>query len=421
MISTGTFSCQLQSSEDLDPLINACGDKKLVLLGESSHGTHEFYTWRSAITKRLIAEKGFTVIAVEGDWPDCYKLNRFVKGFDDQDKKSEEILSCFNRWPTWMWANWEIAALLNWLREHNAGNKHKAGFYGLDVYSLWESMETLVTYLRQNDPDAAKLAEHALSCFSAYGRDERNYALHALRTPCRDELVSLLREVRMKAPAYNHDPEAELNTVQNAYVAVEAEKYYRNMVSLNDQTWNIRDQHMMNSLQRILDFHGPDAKAIIWEHNTHVGDARYTDMSAQGQFNLGQLARQQYPSETFIAGFGTYAGTVVAGREWGAEMEVMDIPPARKDSLEARLHDLFGESRMFLFGQDTHEEHFSRVTPQRAVGVVYDPGFEKYNYVPSLAARRYDALLYFERSEALHPLHTDADKRQMPETFPFSF
>jgi erythromycin esterase len=414
----------LSNSKDLDPLMERIGNARVVLLGEASHGTHEYYTWRTAISKRLIEEKGFNFIAVEGDWPDCYRVNRYVKGFDYQHQKPDEVLSEFNRWPTWMWANWEIAALITWLKTHNSRKlpDRKAGFYGLDVYSLWESLETLMEYLNKTDRHSASIVEKALACFSGYGKNEQRYALNALNASCREQVVQLLREVRLRSPMYNNDPEAALNTTQNAYIAVEAERYYSNMISFDEQTWNIRDRHMMDTLERLMEFHGEASKAIVWEHNTHVGDARYTDMEAEGLFNLGQLARQRYPGEgTFIVGFCSYAGTVIAGDSWGAEMREQDVPPARKGSIEDILHHDSEQDRLFIFGPGSINSVFDRILPHRAIGVVYNPGREHGNYVPSHMNKRYDALIYLEQTRALHPLHIMPDPGQVPETYPFEY
>src|SRR3569833_2241014 len=239
----------LNNANDLDALTERIGDARCVMLGEASHGTHEYYTWRAAITKRLVREKKFNFIAVEGDWPDCYRLNRYIKGYADQGKKPHELLHDFDRWPTWMWANWEIDALLNWLKEWYSGmpaNK-RIGFYGLDVYSLWESMGELVKYLETSDPKAAELAKQAIRCFEPYGEDAQDYARsqYTLEDSCRQEVVSLLTEVRKKAPIYDHDPEAALNVEQNAHIAVNAEEYYANMIGFTNSTWNLRDTHMM--------------------------------------------------------------------------------------------------------------------------------------------------------------------------------
>ena len=273
----------LQSKANLQPLFERIGDARIVMLGEASHGTHEYYTWRSHISKRLIEEKGFNFIAVEGDWPDCYRLNRFIKGYDPSTKGAFKVLNTFDRWPTWMWANWEIVALADWMWQHNAGlpaNK-KVGFYGLDVYSLWESMESIMQYLKKTDPAALKVAEDAFLCFAPYQKDEgQSYARASQFVPelCENEVVDLLKEVQKKLPTYNTD----------------YENVYRAMIKGGPHSWNIRDRHMADTLERLLKFHGEKSKVIVWEHNTHIGDARATDMVDEGMFNIGELARMQH-------------------------------------------------------------------------------------------------------------------------------
>jgi erythromycin esterase len=419
ILSAGTYS--LSDSKDLNPLMERIGDSRIVLLGEASHGTHEYYTWRTAISKRLIVEKGFHFIAVEGDWPDCYRINRYIKGYERQDQNAHEVLKEFKRWPTWMWANWEIAALVSWMKNYNLNKHQKVGFYGLDVYSLWESMEALMDYLKKNDPYAAGIAEKAMACFQANNRDEQHYAVRALSESCRDEVVDLLKTVRHRVTLYNHDPEAMLNTVQNAHVAVDAERYYRNMVAFNDNTWNIRDKHMMDTLDRLLEFHGQDTKAIVWEHNTHVGDARYTDMKKSGMFNIGQLAREQYRKEVTIIGFGSYQGKVIAGTAWNAPMQEMNVPEGRLGSLEQKLHEESAQDRLLIFDQKKEKKQLQGILPHRAIGVVYNPLRENGNYVPSDVSHRYDAFIYLDQTTALHPLALQADSSQVPETYPFEF
>jgi erythromycin esterase len=417
-------SYTLKSSVDLDPLLERIDDAHFVLLGEASHGTHEFYTWRTAITKRLIAEKGFNFIAVEGDWPDCYRINRFIKGYDSQEKTEAEILKNFQRWPSWMWANWEIAALVHWLKDYNTTlpTGKKTGFYGLDVYSLWESLEALIAYLQKIDPPAARMAQTAMSCFERHGRDEQNYARYSMTDSCRDEAIKLLTAIRKKSLSYDQDPEAAINTSQNAFIAVEAEKYYRSMVSFDDHSWNIRDKHMMETLKRLIDFHSPVSKAIIWEHNTHIGDARFTDMEGAGMVNVGQLVREYYgPRDTVLVGFGSYSGTVIAGNEWSAPMEEMIVPPARKGSIEEILHTEKEEDRLLIFNREGKKERFSRILPHRAIGVVYHPQSEHGNYVPSVISARYDAFVFIDQTKALHPIPVSVDQHQVPETYPFEF
>ncbi len=416
----------LKEAKALDPLMYRIGDAHCVLLGEASHGTHEYYTWRTAISKRLIEEKGFNFIAVEGDWPDCYKLNRYVKGYESGDKKPEEVLLNFRRWPTWMWANWEVAALAAWLKAYNAGLNAdlKIGFYGLDVYSLWESMDVITGYLEKTDPIAAEAAKKAMLCFEPYGRDEYKYARDqfTLSDSCQDSLISMLTEIRKNAPDYDHDAEAAFNTEQNAHIAVNAEAYYRNMTSLNDNTWNLRDTHMMETLYRLRKFYGAGAKAIVWEHNTHIGDARYTDMHSAGMINIGQLAREDMGlKDVILVGFGSYSGSVVAADEWGAEMQVMDVPPARTGSIEQILHQESAADKLLVFDR-IKKQRFDTVLPHRAIGVVYHPERERNgNYVPSVLSSRYDAFIYIDETSALHPLYLRPDSHQIPETYPFSY
>lgn len=409
----------LNGSKDLDPLMERIGDAHFVLLGEASHGTHEYYTWRTAISKRLIAEKGFNFIAVEGDWPDCYQVNRYVKGLDDKDKSPEEVLTTFNRWPTWMWGNWEVAALINWLKNHNATVKtgEKAGFYGLDVYSLWESMEALINYLKGTDPVTAGIAEKAMDCFMRTGNNERLYAVRSLSKTCREEAVDLLYQIRKKALSYDHDPEAALNTEQNALVAVNAERYYRSMILFTDQSWNVRDRHMAETLERLMEFHGQNAKAIVWAHNTHIGDALYTDMRDDNLINIGQLARENYgEDDCVLVGFGSYRGAVLAGREWGAPVEEMLVPEGRSGSFENMLHHESAKNRLIVFDRRTD---YDEVLPHRAIGVVYNPGREFGNYVPSVVNKRYDAFIYVDETTALHSLQIRPTGNQVPETYPF--
>ena len=417
----------LNRSQDLDPLMERIGNVHCVLLGEASHGTHEYYTWRTSITKRLIQEKGFNFIAVEGDWPDCYKLNHYIKGYADQDKTAYELLHSFDRWPTWMWVNWEIASLIDWLKDYNKelpANK-RIGFYGLDVYSLWESMEALVNYLQQHDPKAAELARQAIRCFEPYEENVHEYsrATMFMDSSCRDAVVSLLTEIRKKVPVYDHDPEAALNTEQNAHIAVNAEEYYSNMVGFNDNTWNLRDTHMMETLTRIFNFYGDGAKGIVWEHNTHIGDARFTDMKRHEMINVGQLVREQLGEEdSVLVGFGSYQGSVIAGKRWEVPMQVMPVPQAREGTVEALLHDESPENKLLIFEPETLEKRDGPTLGHRAIGVVYHPEQERHsNYVPTVLNARYDAFIYIDETEALHPLHLKPDGHKVPETYPFNF
>ncbi|UYZ58357.1 erythromycin esterase family protein [Hymenobacter latericus] len=419
----------LRSAADLDPLIEAIGDARVVLLGEASHGTHEYYTWRAALSKRLIQEKGFNFIAVEGDWPDCFEVNLAVKQQPD-GQPSAKLLQTFNRWPTWMWGNWEIAHLVDWLRQHNAQRPtgKKAGFYGLDVYSLWESLEQIMQYAGRKGEAAAQAAQRAYKCFEPYSADPQEYAeaVAFVSEDCEDEVLTMLRALQRRTPTTGTDgleKEMDFATEQNALVAVNAERYYKAMLRGGGSSWNVRDHHMMETLQRLLDLHGPDSKAIVWEHNTHVGDARYTDMVADGMVNVGQLARQELGRENvFIVGFGSYQGSVIAGKSWGAPFEKMPVPEARNNSWEALLHTDIGQNALLFSNELRHHDALMDHLNHRAIGVVYRPERERFgNYVPTVVPERYDAFLYIDETRALHPLPTSADEHVPPDLYPWVY
>jgi erythromycin esterase-like protein len=422
----------LAGPDDLDPLLDAIGDARFVLLGEASHGTAEFYTWRTEISKRLIAEKGFSFIAVEGDWPDCYRVNRFVKARPDSGRDAEEVLHAFDRWPTWMWANREVVELAGWLRDHNRTqpSERQVGFYGLDVYSLWDSMREVVSYLERVDPEGARAARRAYSCFDPYYDAEHEYARATALVPtsCEDEAVAMLKALRAKAPEYRSDgPEAYFDAEQNALVARNAELYYRTMIRGGPTSWNVRDHHMVETLDRLAAFHGGRSKAIVWEHNTHIGDARFTNMARAGMVNVGQLVREEHgegPREregVVLVGFGTHRGTVIAAEEWGLPMQRMRVPEARPGSLEDVLHRAGGDMLLLFSGRDDGGlASLTEPIEHRAIGVVYDPRAERWgNYVPTIVPRRYDAFLFIDETRGVDPLHMPVRvDGEVPETYP---
>jgi erythromycin esterase len=420
-----SFGRPLRRNGDLDPLLERVDTARFVLLGEASHGTAEYYGWRAAITQRLIAEHGFSFVAVEGDWPDCFRLNRWVKDRADQDRTARDVLGEFERWPTWMWANEEVAEFVEWLREHNRGTHQNVGFYGLDVYSLWDSMHAVLSYLGTNQPDALAAAHQAYRCFEPYAEDPQRYAwaTRMVPTSCEDEVVDLLIELRRRAARLDGDPEAALDSLQNAEVLAGAERYYRTMVRADHESWNVRDCHMADTLDRLVAHHGPTTKAVVWEHNTHIGDARATDMARAGMVNVGQLVRERHRLEgVLLVGFGGHRGSVIAADEWGGTIRRLPVPAAPQGTHEQLLHDAWGAPGLFVFPARPAGTWLRTRRGHRAIGVVYQPGRDHYgNWVPTVLGHRYDAFCYFEETSALHPLQAEVSQAHAEqETYPWN-
>jgi erythromycin esterase len=395
----------LQSAQDLDVLLHQIGTAQYVLLGEASHGTAEFYSWRAALSQRLIQEKGFNVIAVEGDWPAAYAVNRYIRG-EQNASSAAEALQNFQRWPTWMWANQEIAGLTDWLRQYNQDQPtNPVGFYGLDMYSLWESLEAITEF---SEADAATLAavRKAQSCLAPYNQDEQAYAQATTQgASCAGAIGDVLVAVRSRIGQLPAGHEAAFNAEQNALVAVNAERYYRAMTGSGAGSWNIRDRHMMETINRLQAHQGPGAKIIIWEHNTHVGDARHTDMAASGDVNVGQLVREEHAQAgVYIIGFGTYEGTVIASGYWGGPATKMTVPAAPAGSWEALLHQTPPANKLIDLQSWRADNSLTQRRGHRAIGVVYDPDREAGNYVPTDLPNRYDAFIFIDKTQALHPL-----------------
>ncbi|MGW3173415.1 erythromycin esterase family protein [Streptomyces sp. NPDC001153] len=425
----------LTDPASLDPLLERIGDARYVLLGEASHGTADYYRLRDALTRRLIEEKGFSFVAVEGDWPDCQAVHCSVVAAPDAPDDPGEVLAGFRRWPAWLWGNTDVAAFTRWLRRHNEAlpPERRVGFFGLDVYSLWESLHAVLSHLREHDPDRVQDALEAYRCFEPYARDPQSYAPATRYVPegCEPQVVSLLTELRRRAAqaAAMDGSHAEFAARQNAEVLAGAEAYYRVMLDSGLESWNIRDRHMADTLDRLMEHHGPDAKAVVWEHNTHIGDARATDMADVGEVNVGQLVRERHMGRgVVLVGFGSYSGTVIAAYAWGDVPRIMAMPSARRGSVEDLLHRaLPGERVLFVFphvqlqrppssgrGEWYHEEH-----GHRAIGVVYRPQYDRVgNYVPTVLAQRYDAFCYLDRTHALTPLPPLAEERREEQTWP---
>lgn len=411
---------RLGGPEDFEPLLERVGDARIVMLGEASHGTYDYYRLREQFTRRLIAELGFSFVGVEGDWPDCDRVHRSVGDQPGADADPLSALERFARWPTWMWANAEVARFCRWLKAWNLDRPpdERAGFHGLDVYSLWESMEAIVAYLGDDDHAAMAAALDAYRCFEPYGKRIEEYGLASrfVAARCEEEVVRLLARTRAEALADGADRFAAW---QNSEVVAGAERYYRAMVGGGSESWNVRDTHMADTLDRLLGFYGPDARAVVWAHNTHVGDARATDMAAAGMVNVGQLARERHGDETVVlVGFGSHLGSVIAAPRWGAPAEVMSVPPARMGTVEDRLHQEMPERALLVFGVDEDPAWLAEPVDHRAIGVVYDPSFEEWsNYVPTRLGRRYDAFVWCDQTSALHPLPASTAPGEL-ETYP---
>jgi erythromycin esterase-like protein len=403
----------LRDPADLDPLLERVGDARIVAIGEASHGTHEYYAWRAALTRRLITERGFGFVAVEGDWPDCYRVNRSVKLRPGADVDPRDALDAFTRWPTWMWANDDVVDFCRWLRDVNAErvDDERVGFYGLDVYSLWDSMHELVGWLRENEPEHADTALRALRCFEPFGEDGAEYAFASRFAPtsCERAVVDLLHRLCADrgAQASAADRDDRFAAEQNAAVVADAERYYRAMIRGSAESWNVRDVHMVDTLDRLLEHTG--RKAVVWEHNTHIGDARATDMAAAGMVNVGQLLRERHGDDVVLVGMGGHRGGVIAAEAWGAQMERLPVPEGRQGSLEALLHAEVGHDALVVVPTAERPAErpswLTRRLDHRAIGVVYRPAREKWgNYVPTVLGQRYDAFLWFEDTGPVGPL-----------------
>jgi erythromycin esterase-like protein len=429
----------LESLADVDTVLALVGNARFVLLGEATHGTQEFYRMRAQISRRLIVDKGFDAVAVEADWPAALRASRYIQGTED-DPGAEAALRGFERFPRWMWRNTEVVAWLEWLRERNLqvpeASAH-VGFFGLDLYSLRESMQAVLHHLERADPEAAERARARYACFDESAHDPQAYghAVHfGLRDDCRREVVQQLREL-CADPArwFRREGEAvsdeRFYAQQNARVVRNAEAYYRTMFDGRTDSWNLRDRHMMETLQE-LDRHlseqrGRPARIIVWAHNSHLGDARATDSRERGQWNLGQLVReaQNRPGESFLLGFTTHAGIVTAASDWDAPVEFKSIVPSRPDSIERLLHDS-GLDRFVLPLRDASaplKQALERPRLERAIGVIYRPDTERWShYFGASLARQFDALVHIDHTQALHPLDRESltyDERE-PETYP---
>lgn len=419
---------------DYDPLLALIGDARFVLLGEASHGTHEFYRERARITQRLIEERGFTVVAVEADWPDAYRVNRYVRGWSS-DVSSSEALGDFKRFPTWMWRNADVLNFVGWLRAYNdqvTEEDTKIGFYGLDLYSLQRSIESILRYLDKVDPEAAKRARYRYACFDHYGESSQAYGYAAefgLAKPCEDEVVSQLAELVRHAEVYTQPDGRRTDEFfyaeQNARLVRNAEQYYRTMFRGRVSSWNLRDRHMAETLEALVahfESQGRAPKVVVWAHNSHLGDARATDMGEAGELNVGQLVRERYGEEAVSVGFSTYQGTVTAASDWDEPAERKCVRPALLESYEALFHEV-GVPRFCLLMRPKERSLEILMTHrlERAIGVIYRPQTERVShYFYARLPDQFDAVLHFDITRAVEPLERTAqwERGEVAETFP---
>jgi erythromycin esterase-like protein/adenine/guanine phosphoribosyltransferase-like PRPP-binding protein len=420
--------------DQYDALIDAIGDARVVLLGEATHGTHEFYRERAFITRRLIVEKGFAAVAVEADWPDAYRLNRWVRAAST-DEDAVQAFSEFGRFPTWMWRNADVLDFIGWLRSHNdtQPSDRRAGFYGLDLYSLKASMQAVLQYLDKVDPPEARRARRRYGCFDQFGADPQRYGYSTMlgsQPSCEDEVVSQMIELHRQRAAYaGRDGRVAADDFfyaeQNARLVRNAEAYYRSMFRGRASSWNLRDRHMFDTLQELMRFlerQWPRVRVVLWAHNSHVGDARATEMSERGELNLGQLARQDFGAGAVLVGFTTHAGTVTAASEWDGPAMRKAVRPALAGSYERLFHDT--QIPRFLLPLRTDLELASALSAprlERAIGVLYLPESERAShYFHAHLPQQFDFVLHFDQTRAAEPIERDAlwVSGEPAETFP---
>lgn len=410
---------------ELGPLVERIGDSRVVLMGEATHGTSEFYRFRARLTAELVLRKGFTIVAVEADWPDAAQIDRYIRGRPTPAAEGPT----FARFPTWMWRNREVRDCVHWLHEHNQGVREperKVSFHGLDVYSLYTSIASVLRYLQSVDPEAAQVARLRYGCLTPWERDPALYGRAALTrrfAVCEAEVLTTLREMLDKRLDYAaRDGERFLDAVQNARIVANAERYYRAMYYGSAESWNLRDRHMFDTLLMVLGFRGPEAKAVVWEHNSHVGNAAATEMGARGELNVGHLAREHFGDAAYVLGFGTDHGTVAAATDWDGEMEIKRVRPSHPESYERVAHES-GVPAFLLHLRDPRRievrEELEAPRLERAIGVIYRPETELLShYFQAVLPWQFDEYVWFDETRAVTPLGTE-EVRGMPETYPF--
>ncbi|MFT4582543.1 MAG: protein-L-isoaspartate(D-aspartate) O-methyltransferase [Gammaproteobacteria bacterium] len=409
---------------NLEPLLQRIGDSRIVLLGEASHGTSEFYRMRARITKHLIEEKGFSFVAIEGDWPDVARIDHFVRHFEYPP--AEWV--AFARFPMWMWRNHEVREFVDWLRLHNSERSPdvRTAFYGLDLYSLYSSIRSILEYLDTVDPKTAASARQRYGCLTPWQSDPASYGQAVLtghyRT-CEKEVVGMLGTILEKVQTYTkQDGERYLDAIQNARLVADAEHYYRTMYYGSRESWNLRDSHMFETLESTLKHHGAHSKAVVWAHNSHIGDAAATEMSARGEYNIGQLCRKAYGHDVYAVGFGTDHGTVAAASDWGAPVEIKTVRPSIEGSFEKICH-LSGIENFLLplrnLRSSVANEGLNKPLLERAIGVIYRPDTElQSHYFQAIVPAQFDEYIWFDTSSAVRPIATH-ELEGLPDTYPF--
>jgi protein-L-isoaspartate(D-aspartate) O-methyltransferase len=408
----------------LEGLLERIGDARVVLLGEATHGTSEFYRMRARITRALIERKGFSIVAGEADWPDAAHVDHYVRDRDVDPK----AWTAFARFPTWMWRNEEFEAFVQWLRDHNVAlpRERRVMFAGLDLYSLYTSISEVLRYLDDKDPEAARVARERYGCLTPWQSDPAAYgraALGGTYRSCEHDVTQMLDSLlRARVTLMQDDPEHYFDAVQNARLVAEAESYYRVMYYGHHESWNLRDTHMFDTLQALLRFRGPESKIVVWEHNSHVGDARATEMSRRGELNLGELCRRAFGDDMYSIGFGTDHGTVAAASHWDGPMEVKSVRPARDGSYESVFHETGVPGLLLGLRSQASPELRAGLAEQRlerAIGVIYRPETElASHYFGAILPRQFDEYVWLDGTRAVTPLDTRS-QRGMPDTYPF--
>lgn len=422
----------VDTADGLRPLVDAIGNARLVLIGDCTHGTHELYRVRAELTKLLITERSFNIIAVEADWPDAYRVNRWVRGASEEGS-ARAALDDFTRFPRWMWRNHDVVAFIDWLHRENARRPvdERAGFYGLDLYSLHRSIEVVLGYLDKVDPDAAARARARYACFDVYGDDPQSYGYATtlgLSQPCEEEVTRALIDLRRQAMDYaTRDGRIAADDYffaeQNARLVANAEGYYRAMFQSRGNSWNLRDQHMMETLDALLahvQSGDRPSRAVVWAHNSHLGDARAPQMSERGELNLGQLVREGYGQQAFLIGTTTHSGTVTAVHDWGEPAQRRRVRPSLAQSYERLFHEVGVEQFMLLLRETAVRAPLLQPRLERAIGVIYRPDTERAShYFRTRLPEQFDAIIHIDETHALEPLERWArDEIDLPETFP---